>query len=100
MHIAQTDVSQILLAACAAEVIYLTRSTRGLMPCGSGAGSAIAPLFDLAPDGVCLAPGITVGPVVSYTAFSPLPSPGFPQGRRFVSVALSIDAGIAAPFQP
>ena len=99
MHIAQTDVSQILLAACAVEVIYLTRSTRGLMPCGSGTGSAIAPLFDLAPDGVCLALGITAGPVVSYTAFSPLP-PRFSPNRRFVSVALSIDADIAAPFQP
>ena len=69
------------------------------MPCGNGAGNAFASLFDLAPDGVCLAPAITGGPVVSYTAFSPLPAQVAPR-RRFVSVALSIDAGIAAPFQP
>ena len=29
-------------------------------------------LFDLAPDGVCLAPGISAGAVVSYTTLSPL----------------------------
>ena len=35
--------------------------------------AASSSLFDLAPGGVCHAASITVGPVVSYTAVSPLP---------------------------
>ena len=47
-------------------------------------GQRLAPLFDLAPDGVCLAPAITGGPVVSYTAFSPLPARVSPCGGLFL----------------
>jgi len=35
-------------------------------------GSLSISLFDLAPNGVCHAPSITLGAVVSYTTFSPL----------------------------
>ena len=40
---------------------------------GDGPDSRL-PLLGLAPDGVCLAPGITTGTVSSYLAFSPLPA--------------------------
>ena len=93
------------------------------LPAGSsgqpGAGpDSLYPLFGLAPDGVCLAPHITVGTVSSYLAFSPLPAVAggmslwhFPSGhpapplagilsggaRTFLSPYLAVEAATARP---
>jgi hypothetical protein len=47
---------------------------------GSGASSAIASLFGLAPDGGYRAIRVATNAVVSYTAVSPLPDPRPPEG--------------------
>jgi len=67
----------------------LVRPTRA----SSGAGHTSA-LFGLAPGGVCRAPSVTLGAVVSYTTFSPLP-----RRRRggIFSVALSVEEGSLPP---
>ncbi len=62
--------------------VHLTRPTRE--PCGPH----YAPLFGLAPGGVCPATGVTTGAVRSYRTISPLPR----RHRRggIFSVALSV----------
>ena len=70
---ARRPVSRVLYSPWRTAAIHLGLS----LPAGSsgqpGAGpDALRPLFDLAPDGVCLAPLITDGTVSSYLAFSPL----------------------------
>ena len=50
---------------------------------------AHAPLFDLAPDGVCRAVAVTSNAVRSYRTISPLPAPGGLGG--ILSVALSVE---------
>tara|TARA_X000000368_G_scaffold410932_1_gene395103 strand:- start:447 stop:737 length:291 start_codon:yes stop_codon:yes gene_type:complete len=54
----------------------------------SSAGHTIAPLFGLAPGGVCLATVITNSAVRSYRTISPLPN----KLGGIISVALSIDS--------
>src|SRR5262245_12780449 len=44
-----------------------------MLPGDSGGPPSNVSLFHLAPNGVCLATGVAVGPVSSYLAFSPLP---------------------------
>ncbi len=61
--------------------------TSGGLP-GSGAGRAIAPLFGLAPGGVCHAVPVTRNAVRSYRTFSPLPVLADVGGM--FSVALSV----------
>ena len=62
------------LPMCAgAAAIYLAPP----LPTGSSGqpgdwSGAVVPLFDLAPDGVCHAPGVATGAVSSYLAISPL----------------------------
>ena len=70
---ARRPVSRVLYSPWRMAAIHLGLS----LPAGSsgqpGAGpDVLHPLFDLAPDGVCLAPLITDGTVSSYLAFSPL----------------------------
>jgi len=50
---------------------------------GSSASHAIAPLFGLAPDGVCHAVRVTTPAVSSYLTISPLPAPAFAGRWRY-----------------
>jgi len=55
-------------------IICLSSQYPGLIPhCGKGSEQLQSPLFGLAPDGVFRASVLTLGAVVSYTTFSPLP---------------------------
>ena len=75
---------------------------------GDGPG-AFVPLFGLAPDGVCLAPGIATGAVSSYLAFSPLPQSRdrggmflwhFPSGRPAPPLAGILPGGARTFLSP
>lgn len=74
----------------------LERSTRMLRASDPYSPKRNAPLFDLAPEGVCHAGHVAMSPVSSCLPISPLPG----RAGRYLSVALSVKSPFLAVSQP